>query len=68
MGALLALIPSKDWLYGAAIAGSGLIGLHFYDKYRDAITYQNTVISDAIGGGFGSATQPLGPPERVDSL
>jgi len=25
-------------------------------------------LSDAIGGGFGSATQPLGPPERTDSL
>jgi Carboxypeptidase regulatory-like domain/TonB dependent receptor len=25
-------------------------------------------LSDSIGGGFGSATQPLGPPERVDSL
>lgn len=25
-------------------------------------------LSDSVGGGFGSATQPLGPPERTDSL
>ena len=57
MGALLALIPSKDWLYGAAIAGSGLIGLHFYDKYRDAITYQNTVKAESAAAIAAAAKQ-----------
>ncbi|HEY7387821.1 MAG TPA: TonB-dependent receptor [Bryobacteraceae bacterium] len=33
------------------------------------ITFPNIGgLSDTLAGGFGSATQPLGPPQRVDSL
>ena len=33
------------------------------------ITFPNiTGLSDPLAGGFGSATQPLGPPTRVDSI
>jgi hypothetical protein len=37
MGALLALIPAKDWFYGAVVATLGVLGWHFYDKYQDAV-------------------------------
>jgi hypothetical protein len=39
MGALLALIPGKDWLYGALIVGGGVLCWHFYDKYENAVNY-----------------------------
>jgi hypothetical protein len=32
MGALLALIPSRDWLWAAALVALGLLGLHVHHK------------------------------------
>lgn len=38
MGALLALVPTKDWFIGATFAVLLIMGWHFYDKYQDAMS------------------------------
>lgn len=43
MSALLALIPGKDWFYGALIIGGAVLCWHFYDKYESAVNYAATV-------------------------
>jgi len=47
MGALLALIPTKDWFYGALVVGIAVLGWHFYDKYTDAVNYAATVKAES---------------------
>ena len=47
MEALLALIPTKDWFYGALVVGIAVLGWHFYDKYTDAVNYANTVKAES---------------------
>jgi hypothetical protein len=48
MGALLALIPARDWFYGALAVGALVMGWHYYQKYEAAITYANDIKSDSI--------------------
>jgi len=48
LASILALIPTKDWFYGALIASLGLLGWHFYDKYEDAIKYAATVKAESV--------------------
>lgn len=47
MGALLALVPTKDWLYGALVIGVAVLCWHFYDKYESAVNYQVTVKAES---------------------
>ncbi len=47
MGALLALIPTKDWLIGAAVAVLVMIGLHYHNKYTEAVEYAQTVKAES---------------------
>lgn len=47
MGALLALIPARDWFWGAISVGALIIGWHYYDKYENAIQYQQTVQAES---------------------
>ena len=47
MGALLALIPVKDWFYGAIFATLAVMGWHFYDKYETAVNYATTVKAES---------------------
>ena len=47
MGALLALVPTKDWFIGAAFAVLVVLGWHFYDKYKDAVAYAAQVKAES---------------------
>lgn len=47
MGALLALIPTKDWFIGAAVAVVVVLCWHWYDKYQDAVNYAATVKAES---------------------
>jgi len=57
MGALLALIPGKDWLYGALIVGGGVLCWHFYDKYENAVNYAVTVKAESVQAQKDAAKQ-----------
>jgi hypothetical protein len=47
MGALLALIPTKDWFIGAAFAIALMLGWHYWDKYYEAVDYAQTVKAES---------------------
>jgi hypothetical protein len=47
MGALLAFIPPKDWFIGAAVGIMLIMGWHYYDKYKDAVEYAQTVKAES---------------------
>lgn len=47
MPAILSLIPVRDWFYGAIAAGALVLGWHYYDKYNDAVKYQQTVQAES---------------------
>jgi hypothetical protein len=47
MGALLALVPFRDWLYAAAIISLGLFAWHTYHKYEVAVAYAATVKTES---------------------
>jgi hypothetical protein len=47
MGALLALIPTKDWLIGAAFAVLLMAGIHYHNKYAEAVDYAQTVKAES---------------------
>jgi hypothetical protein len=47
MGALLALVPFRDWLYAAIIAAVGLFAWHTYSKYEAAVAYAATVKTES---------------------
>lgn len=40
---MLALIPIKDWIYGAIILAVGLFAWHTYSKYETAVKYAENV-------------------------
>jgi hypothetical protein len=44
---LLALIPTKEWFYGALIVGASVLCWHYYDKYESAVNYQRTVKAES---------------------
>ena len=47
LAGLLALIPTKDWFYGALVIGLAVLGWHFYDKYETAVNYVATVKTES---------------------
>jgi hypothetical protein len=52
MGALLALIPTKDKIIGVLVVGLAILVWHWYDKYQDAVRFaaeakaQSKVVED----------------------
>jgi hypothetical protein len=47
MGALLALVPFRDWLYAVIIAAVGLFAWHTYHKYEVAVAYAATAKTES---------------------
>lgn len=47
MGALLALVPARDWLYGGIAAVAAFIAWDLHHKYEVAINYQKTVQAES---------------------
>lgn len=48
MGALLALIPTRDWIYGGLTVILALWGWDLYHKYETAVNYQRTVTAESV--------------------
>ena len=54
---LLGLIPTKDWLIGAAVAVLAVMCWHFYDKYNNAVEYAATVKAESAVAKADAAKQ-----------
>ena len=54
---LLGLIPTKDWIIGAAVAVLAVMCWHFYDKYNNAVEYAATVKAESAVAKADAAKQ-----------